>query len=98
MYLQEIVINFTTTEVNQDIYTDFIAPRLRSQFGYSTAATTAGIYLDIRILFDSDFSGDITINGVASKAEADVTLGFVGDLTSCVISANSTVGQVKMRF
>lgn len=96
MYLEELVVTFTTATANEDIFDTVIGPALTTRYGYTQAALDAGVFLNIRILFDADYSGNIVINGNTSKADAKTTLLFIGDVETVVISETSTSGEVKI--
>lgn len=89
----EIVLDFTTTTTDYDLYTEVVVPALTAEFG-----VTGGYELDLNILFDSSYTGDITIQSRVSKAWADTTLNFSGFVDSIVISENNTSGQIKLNF
>lgn len=88
----EIVLNFTTTSTDYDLYTNVVVPGL-SEFGL-----TGGYYLNLNILFNTDYTGNITIQGRASKAWANTALDYNGFVNSIVISENNTSGQIKLNF
>ena len=88
----EIVLNFTTTSTNYDLYTEVIVPAL-SEFGLA-----GGYYLNLNILFNTDYTGNITIAGRVSKAWGNTALNYNGFVNSIVISENNTSGQIKLNF
>ncbi len=95
----EVTFNFTTTEANQNIFTDIIVPKLNAYFGYTNRTIDAGLYLYMDILFDSDYTQNIVINGKeAIKAWAKTTTSFDGFVTSVVLEGNNTTGQIRLRF
>ena len=96
--IREFVIPFTTTAADQDIYDVFIKPKLTEVFGYSSDAVDEGTFLEVSVLFDSDYTGDMTINGVVTKAEAKITLRHIGTLTSWLIETNGTAGEIKVVY
>lgn len=90
-------IRITTTSANQDILNDFIKPALAPQ--RDTTVDVETYELDITLIFDADYSGNITVNDVesgqiVSKADAQIEFKWKGKATSILIETSATVIDV----
>lgn len=88
----DLIGNFTTASANQDIFSAFITPLLTAQLNLNAV----GRYMHLELLFNSDYTGDIVINGVTTKAWANASYEFRGVIRTLVISANGTAGQFRL--
>ena len=89
----EKTINFTTVSADQDIFADFITPGLSPDVDAS-----AGTDLDIEILFDASYTGNITINGRVTKAYANTVVRHSNPINSIIIETSGTSGQVRVNL
>lgn len=97
--LRDLIIDFTTGAANEDIFDAVMKAELISKLGFDSSSFNKPVLLDLEIYFSTDYTGNVTFNpGWATKAYANRTISWNNKITSIVIEANGTSGQVRVRW